>query len=559
MGGPAVNSWSGSCQETAKLGQACREAAKIDAMRGIRDVLPRGALTVILLAVALVASSLLAWQAYDSAASHRTATEAVLRDYAGLAAAELVRRAASEVGYQGHYVLVQALSERTAAPQGLVIDTDPRTKRASALVRRTFTADPASRAVQFQRAEDPEVAAWLAQRLASPREGQPFSILQGVVSGETRMFVLSAPRDGRIVGYEVEPRALGSFIATVVDRAALLPSSLGRGGVGNARLAVVVRDAADREIYRHGTGWSGRLRVRLPFGDAYSSVLQGFTAEVEIDPAAAPNLVIGGLPRSRLPVVVALLGLAAGLLVGAVLQLRRERALERLRAEFVASASHELRTPLTQIRMFAETLRLDRVRSEEERRQYLEIIDREARRLGHLLENLLQFSRSGGGARSLALNTQELAPLVAEIVASFRPVAVGAGARLTTRLASGLQARVDADAWRQVLLNLLDNAVKYGPRGQEVAVTLEGAGGGLRLAVEDEGPGIPPDERERVFERFHRLERDRASAVAGTGLGLAVVRELVTRHGGRCVVESSRRGGARVVVELPVAVPEARP
>src|SRR5262249_29590063 len=157
--------------------------------------------------------------------------------------------------------------------------------------------------------------------------------------------------------------------------------------------------------------------------------------------------------------------------------------------------------------MFAETLRLGRVRSEEERQQYLEIIDREARRLGHLVNNLLQFSRT---SPSLALERQALAPLVAETVESFRPVSAGAGARLAPELAPGLEARVDADAMRQVLLNLLDNAVKYGPKGQQVLVRLDSSDGGVRLAVEDEGPGIPPDERERVFERFHRLERDRS-------------------------------------------------
>jgi len=528
-------------------------------MRAIRDVVPRGAVTVVLLGVALVASGLLAWQAYASYASHRAATEAVLRDYAGLAAVEMVRRAASEVGYQGHYVLLQTLSDRAEGAPSLRADGDPGRKRAATLVRRTFAADFASRTVTFDGEEDREAAAWVAERLAPPREREAFSVLQGDVGGEARMFVLAAPRNSRIAGYEVERRALASFIEAAAARAALLPSSLGRGRVGNDRLAVVVRDGAGREVYRRGAGWSGGLRVRLPFGDAYSGVLRGFTAEVEIDPAAAPDLVIGGLPGSRLPVVLALLGLAAGLLVGAVLQLRREQAIERLRAEFVASASHELRTPLTQIRMFVETLRLDRVRSEEERQQYLEIIDRESRRLGHLLENLLQFSRSGRAAASLALETREVAPLVAETVESFRAVATGAGARVTTSLAPGLKARVDADAWRQVLLNLLDNAVKYGPRGQEVVVSLEGVSGGLRLAVEDEGPGIPPGERERVFERFHRLERDRASGVTGTGLGLAVVRELVARHGGRCAVESGRRGGARVVVELPSEAGEAAP
>jgi signal transduction histidine kinase len=510
----------------------------------MRDVVPRGALTVLLLGIALIATTLLAWQAYDSEVSHRTATESVLRDYAGLAAAELVRRGANEVGYQGHYPLVQALAERSEAP-----------RRAGRLVRRTFVGDLASRTITFDGEPDSEAAAWLAQRLAPPRERAPFTILQGNVGGQARMFVLAPPRDGRIVGYEVRTEALAEFVEAAVDRGPLLPPSLGHGRVTNARLAVVVRDPAGREMLRRGSGWKGALRVRLPFGDSYQGALQGFDAEVEIDPAAAPDLVIGGLPRGRLPALLGLLLLAAGLLAAAVVQLQRERALARLRAEFVASASHELRTPLAQIRMFAETLRLDRVRTSEERSRYLEIIDRESRRLGHLVENLLQFSRSGRDTRSLAPQTRDLATLVAEVVESFRPVALGARAQVTTSLAPGLYARVDADALRQILLNVLDNAVKYGPPGQDVAVTLEGVDGGLRLAVEDQGPGIPANERERVFERFHRLARDRSSAVAGTGLGLAVVRELVAGHGGRCAVESTARGGARVLIELPSAAP----
>jgi len=524
-------------------------------MRAVRDAVPHGALTAVLLAVALVFTGLLAWQVFDSTASHRAASEAVLRDYAGLAAAELVRRATNEVGYQGHYRLVQLLGQQGASLRALAADADPQTRRAATLVRRTFTADTASRAVTFDGEGDPQLAAWLAQHLSAFPDREPFAVLRGAVASETRMFVLTAPRQGRMLGYEVEPRALASFIEAAADRDALLPSALGRGRVGNDRLTVVVSDAAGREFWRRGAGWSGGLRVRLPFGRAYSGVLEGFTAEVEIDPAAAPDLVIGGLPGSRLSLVLALLGLAAGLLLLAVLQLRRERALQRLRVEFVASASHELRTPITQIRMFAETLRLGRVRSEEERQQYLEIIDRESRRLGHLVENLLQFSRFGRGTPSLTLATRELAPLVEETVESFRPVAAGAGAHIRTRLVPGLQARVDADALRHVLLNLLDNAMKYGPRGQEIVVTLEAADGALRLAVEDEGPGIPPHERERVFERFHRLERDRGSAVAGTGLGLAVVRELVERQGGRCAVEAGSDGGSRMVVVLPSAAP----
>jgi signal transduction histidine kinase len=125
--------------------------------------------------------------------------------------------------------------------------------------------------------------------------------------------------------------------------------------------------------------------------------------------------------------------------------------------------------------------------------------------------------------------------------------------RVTTSLDESIRCPVDAGALRQILLNLLDNAVKYGPVGQEVRVTLERApdGKSARIVVEDEGPGIPKDRRERVWEPFYRLDRDAESAVAGSGIGLSVVRELAAQHGGSATIEDSLVG-ARIVVELPL-------
>jgi len=125
-------------------------------------------------------------------------------------------------------------------------------------------------------------------------------------------------------------------------------------------------------------------------------------------------------------------------------------------------------------------------------------------------------------------------------------------------------AAVDAEAFRQMLLNLLDNAVKYGPEDQTVTVTLApaDAAGHVQVTVDDQGPGIPHAERERIWERFWRLERDRGSAVAGTGIGLAVVRELAALHGGRAWIEDPPAGhgqGARFVLEVPAAAPPAAP
>jgi signal transduction histidine kinase len=133
----------------------------------------------------------------------------------------------------------------------------------------------------------------------------------------------------------------------------------------------------------------------------------------------------------------------------------------------------------------------------------------------------------------------------------FLPLASGRGVRLAALVADGSIASVDDDALRQILLNLLDNAVKYGPAGQEIRVGAAPVGAGVRIWVEDEGPGIPPADRERIWQRFFRLSAHKESTIAGTGIGLTVVRDLVSLHGGRSWVEPGERSGARFVVEFP--------
>ena len=201
--------------------------------------------------------------------------------------------------------------------------------------------------------------------------------------------------------------------------------------------------------------------------------------------------------------------------------------------------------------MFTETLLFDRIRSTEEHRRSLEIIDREARRLTQLVENILQFSRMDRKIGSLSKVKCELAPLIQEIVEDFEFLMNGSETQIELRLSSGLAANVDSDALRQIVINLLDNAVKYGRKKQRVILGLEARDGMAYLFVDDEGPGVPVADRKRIFERFQRLERDRQSAIAGTGIGLSVVHDLVTRHGGQCSVTTGDRGGAKFVVELP--------
>ena len=313
--------------------------------------------------------------------------------------------------------------------------------------------------------------------------------------------------------------------------------------------SIIITDSYGVEIYRSAAQYKSPFTAR----DTIGTDMGALFAWATLRESMADKLIIGGLPKSRLPLILGMLGLTAVLIGTALFQLRRESQLTRLRTDFISGVSHELRTPLAQIRMFSETLTLGRVRSEEERRRSLAIIDQEARRLTHLVENLLHFSRSERQTTHITPEPTALAPLVQEVLDGFAPLAAARGATVAASIPADLVVPADPGAVRQMLLNLLDNAVKYGPAGQEVRVGATRDNGIARLWVDDGGPGIPRADREHVWERFWRLERDRGSSVAGSGIGLAVVRELAHLHHGRAWIDDvgPNAGGTRVVIELP--------
>jgi signal transduction histidine kinase len=517
--------------------------------------------------ISFATAILLALHANYSDASQRATAEQVLHDYSSLIADEVVRRSAAEIGYYGYYPLITAVLHEVQQP-GLpatkitfLDSSDTGLKRAAGLAKSYFAIDPATGGIiAGAGAPDAEVSRWLLTNApgVAARSNSAYQVFNTQIAHAPRTFVAASthgPRgQARVAGFEVDLRSLTTWFAAAMNRQPLVPPSLGHGQVTNAFVHVVIRDQAGAERFRMGPDRSPTWSVTKPFGDTYQSIFSGFTVTAAIDPQVARQIVIGGLPRSRWPFFRGVLALNAVLIVTAILQLRREMTLQKLRDEFVSSVSHELRTPLTQIRMFAETLLLDRVRSQEERWRSLQIIDREARRLGQLVENVLQFSRSERKVGSLSKEDRELAPLIQEIVDDFACIMDAGQARFECRLQGGLVATVDPDAVRQIVINLLDNAVKYGPKQQRIIVGLEARAGQAVIFVDDEGPGIPPADRKRIFVQFWRLERDRRSAIAGTGIGLSVLKDLVTRHGGKCSVVTGDRGGAKFVVELALSI-----
>jgi signal transduction histidine kinase len=275
-----------------------------------------------------------------------------------------------------------------------------------------------------------------------------------------------------------------------------------------------------------------------------------------LNPRFADRLLVGGVPRSPARAILLSAGLTLALLLLVGWLAWRTMDLARLRADFTSSITHELRTPLTQIRLSAETVLLGRTRNATERDSALREIVTETERLQHLVDNILHFSRAERQLVPLSPMDQPLAPLVQETVNSFVPLAAEKGVRLEVEVPALLPVRVDGQALRQVLLNLLDNAVRYGPSGQTIVVSAIAREDLAILTVADQGDGIPPADRDRVWKPFVRLESALETNCTGSGLGLAVVEQLVTASGGTVSIESNTPRGTRIHLGLPLGEPD---
>jgi two-component system, OmpR family, phosphate regulon sensor histidine kinase PhoR len=231
--------------------------------------------------------------------------------------------------------------------------------------------------------------------------------------------------------------------------------------------------------------------------------------------------------------------------------LTRLKQLENARQEFVANVSHELRTPLSLIKGYVETL-LDGARDNPETAtRFLQTIDRNTERLTLLIEDLLTISELESGRVQLKLQSVTLAPLVSEVLADFKGRAAAKSITLVNQ-ALDLAVRADPDRLEQVLGNLVDNAIKYGRTSGTVTVGGRALDGGqVEVSIQDDGPGIPPEALERVFERFYRVDKARSREQGGTGLGLAIVKHIIQNHGGRVWATSELGRGATFYFTIP--------
>ena len=231
----------------------------------------------------------------------------------------------------------------------------------------------------------------------------------------------------------------------------------------------------------------------------------------------------------------------------------REVELAKLKADFVSNVSHELRTPLSLIRLYAETLELGRLPSEDKRRGYHRIIREESERLTALINNVLDFSRIEAGRKEYEFQSTDLRELVRETLESYRYQIEQQGFTFEEKIADDLPpVQVDRESIARSLLNLVNNSIKYSSDEKYLGVNLYRENGSVKLEVVDRGIGIPRSEQQRIFEKFYRVGDPLVHNTKGSGLGLSLVQTIVKAHGGNVFVESNQGHGSKFTVVLPV-------
>jgi signal transduction histidine kinase len=417
-------------------------------------------------------------------------------------------------------------------------------------VDRPMPLDVGKRMVDYTPSDRRWVNDTLTRQIRHGRGNDRFNFVVGEHEGAQRYLaytLMPTIRGDTIVyGAEYTRDAVTQSLAEVLYSNDLLPAPFTRGRPVREVLQVQVRDAKGATVFEP----TPVKEWHLDASDTLAASLGGMVIRAQVPAAIADDLVIGGLPRSRLPFLLALLGISAALAIVAIGQIRRDVELARLRGDFVSSVSHDLRTPLAQMRLYLETLRLGRYTTEEQRSASMEHVERETTRLSHMVERVLRFSRNGRGDDGSRVEVDAAAE-VRKIVDEFQPLAASRKAQVVAEIATVPPLHLAPDALRHVLLNLLDNAVKYGPQGQTVRVRLAPDVGGVRLTVADEGAGVPASERERVWSPFQRGSH--AGAVAGSGIGLAIVRDIASRHGGKAWIENGATAGSTFIITLPIA------
>jgi signal transduction histidine kinase len=500
---------------------------------------PPSALSRLTIALALVLGAALAWAVIAELRFQRRTTERVMEDYLSLLARE--RLDASSTALRS--VIVAELGSQTNGKMGSVYEELPppaprdasgsalRCSDAGASMPSYFRIDLRDRGFLTAPPASAKDIAWVQDAVEAAIQSSPLA--------EGSFQTLLTHDRAVVFGVKYAPYNAPVAVYGLVTCTRALADILSRGHARGAADSVIgIAAVAGRDtLLGHGASAARALArgdiagLQLTAYPAFTRPLSGVVIERDGVPSLALTLMLLG--------TIALASIA-------VLQLVRDRRAVRRQAELIMTLSHELRTPLAQILLYSETLALDRVRGDDAKRAAAQRIVDEARRLIDTVSNVVGLTRSERASPVVTL----VAPAI-EIAITRVRAQTDARAKIAVNVSGAPRVRVGDAALLQALTNVLDNALKFGSPTQTVLVSAARDGAMVRIAVEDEGPGISPDLRDRIWTRYFRANG--TSDHAGAGIGLWVVRDIVEKAGGRVCAEDAARGGARIVLEFPAA------
>ncbi len=510
--------------------------------RPVKKNTHRSWLLILLLSGSFTLLSLLSWQAYHSVQQQRDVAQKVLLEYAQLAAEEFSRRIMPDVGYRGYFL------ELNRWYQEIKLLTDKASiTRMTNFECHNLTSDNLAqfhywtyhKEIVFSNTNcgDIELHAFIRKKISQfdilKLENAPYAVIHTGYLNRS-LSITIAKRNKQIYGFIVDPEKLRQVLVQSFEKSPLLPKALASGKATNEMIDLSMADHLNRNIIKARNLYPSKLQAKKKLTTEYNNIFDQYTIMVTINPDAMQQLIIGGLPSNNLPIVILTLLSTLIVFIISLIQIRKEKNLNRLRENFVAEVSHELRTPLTQIRMFAEMLFLNKSRDDIETKKYIEIIHRESLRLNHLIDNILKYSQTNSTKSQeldLPLEPQNIASIIADAVSEIEPIARQKKVVIDTNLIN-FDIPVEYHSIKRIMINLLDNAIKYGPDNQVIIVNTQLNSDPLnfRIQVSDQGPGIPKSELKNIWLPYYRLPIERNKAIAGTGIGLYLIKQLAEKN-----------------------------
>lgn len=388
---------------------------------------------------------------------------------------------------------------------------------------------------------------------SAPSEGRLYTKLyKGENNKEYGVFfarstALSPLNRELIFGVKTDIKNLEALFKDIWENQKILPRSVAGEKTKDELLGIKILSTDGSQIFSSGDPSGKKISVKGDFSKEFG-ILQ---EKMAISKPAGLNLMNAGIQGESNIILFVLFSLAAGLGIIAFLQFKHETKLFRMKRDFISNISHELRTPVTQIRMFSETLLNKRTRNEEERKKSLQIIERKSKKLTRLISNILDFSE--GENRILKTRPKEIQVdnEVRQVVQEFKPLTESASIDINLKL-EPITACLDPSGFKQILSNVLDNAIKYGPEEQQIDITLRKDKNNIILSIADEGPGIAEELHDKVWEANWRHNNSSSRSKTGSGIGLYVVKQYLDQMNGTAEIKNSDVQGTEFEFRFPL-------